>query len=77
MWLSSNQYKYPKGERVRVGYQRPGSDDALFILTEKEATGTFFLYEVKDGALVKLGKASSPPELEKKFSVFERLKAET
>ena len=62
--------KYPKGERVWVGYYNT-KHELLFILTSKESSREyFFLYELIDGAFKKLGRARSPKELESKFDVL-------
>lgn len=65
--------KYPKGERVWVGYYDTGHE-LRFILTSKESSREyFFLYELVDGAFKKLGRARSPKELEAKFDVDKKL----
>ncbi len=65
--------KYPKGERVWVGYYDIGHE-LRFILTSKESSREyFFLYELVDGAFKKLGRARSPKELEAKFDVNKKL----
>lgn len=65
--------KYPKGERVWVGYYNV-KHELVFILTSKESSRDyFFLYELVDGAFKKLGRARSPKELEAKFDVDRRL----
>lgn len=65
--------KYPKGEIVWVGYHDAGG--ALrFFLTSKPIRDYYFLYEVgDDGGCTKLGKAKSPPELEIRYKVNERI----
>lgn len=65
--------KYPKGERVFTGYYNTAGE-LLFILTAKEARDYYFLYELKDGAFRKLGRSKSPPELEEKFGVSQKMK---
>ena len=63
----------PKGERLWVSYFN-GRGELAFILTSKEARDFYFLYEVSEGhTLKKLGKSRSPTELERKFSVNDRL----
>jgi len=65
--------KYPKGERVWVGYYNT-KHELLFILTSKESSREyFFLYELIDGTFKKLGRARSPKELEAKFDVDKKL----
>lgn len=64
----------PKGERVWTGYyNRKG--ELLFVITSKEARDWYFLYEREGEGFKKLGKAKSPPELEKKFHVKEKMRA--
>lgn len=64
----------PKGERVWVSYCK--AEVQMFMLTSKENNRDFyFLYEIVDGALKKLGKARSPLELESKFEVHKKLGA--
>lgn len=64
--------KYPKGERVWVGYYN-SNHELRFILTSKESRDFYFLYELVEGNFRKLGKARSPMELEEKFRVYQRM----
>lgn len=65
--------KYPKGERVWVGYYN-AQHELLFIMTSKETSRDYyFLYELVDGTFRKLGKARSPKELEAKFDVEKKM----
>ena len=65
--------KYPKGERVWVGYYN-APHELLFIMTSKETSRNYyFLYELVDGTFRKLGKARSPKELEAKFDVEKKM----
>ena len=66
--------KPPKGERALVGYYN-ADGKRLFLLTEKsKSDGWFYLYEdIGEGEIKKLGKAHSPPELEEKFKVIEKM----
>ena len=67
------QIKYPKGEKVWVGYYDT-QKNLRFIMTSKENNRDFyFLYELVDGQFKKLGKARSPKELEDKFEVSKKL----
>lgn len=69
--------KYPKGERVWVGYYNQ-SNELMFIMTSKEASRDYyFLYELVDGEFRKLGRAKSPKELEDKFDVDEKLRGKS
>jgi len=68
-----NEPKYPKGERVWVGYYNK-EHELMFILTSKESSREFFfLYELVDGSFKKLGRARSPKELEAKFDVEKKM----
>lgn len=64
--------KYPKGERVWVGYY-DSHHELRFILTSKDSRDFYFLHELVDGNFRKLGKARSPMELEEKFRVYQRM----
>lgn len=66
--------KYPKGEYVWNRYYNVKSE-LMFIMTAKrESRDFYYLYELEDGVFKKLGKSKSPPELERKFRVDERLR---
>lgn len=72
-----NELKYPKGERVWVGYYNE-AHELKFILTSKEASRDYyFLYELVDGEFRKLGRSKSPKELEDKFGVDKRLRGKS
>lgn len=64
--------KYPKGERVWVGYYN-SNHELCFILTSKDSRDFYFLYELVEGNFRKLGKARSPTELEEMFRVYQRM----
>lgn len=69
-----SEVKYPKGERVWMSYWSR-ENELLFLLTSKENNRDwYYLYENVDGTLKKLGKARTPPELEEKYHVIERMK---
>lgn len=59
--------KYPKGEIVWTDY-RDQKGNTVYIMTSKPTRDFYFLYELKGNEFVKLGKAVSPLELEKKFN---------
>ena len=61
-----------KGERVWVGYYNT-DHELVFILTSKQPRDYYFLYELVNGKLKRLGRAKSPTELEEKFEVNQRL----
>lgn len=61
----------PKGEMAWMGYYDT-SHKLRFLITSKANTREFYyLYEVIDGTLKKLGKSRSPKELEEKYNVWE------
>jgi hypothetical protein len=70
--MSAAAINPPKGECVWVGYYK---DEAMkYMMTSKENNRDFyFLYEVANGSLKKLGKARSPLELEIKFEINTKL----
>ena len=66
--------KCPKGEMVWVRYCS-SSGDTRFVLTSKTMNRDFYyLYEVIDGKLNKLGRGRNPSELEGKFDVKNKTK---
>lgn len=68
-----SNFKYPKRERVWVGYYN-AQHELLFIMTSKETSRDYyFLYELVDGTFRKLGKARSPKELAAKFDVEKKM----
>ncbi len=71
--MSEPKLVYPKGERVFTGYYNSGGE-LLFILTAKEARDWYFLYECSGGVFKKLGRARTPPELEERFGVYEKMR---
>lgn len=60
------EYLYPKGEIAWVGYYDK-DQNLRYITTSKPARVFYFLYELKDGKFVKLGKDKDPKALEEKF----------
>lgn len=64
--------KYPKGECGCVRYVNI-SGQLMFVLTTKNNTDSYFLYEVTENGLVKLGKGKNPYELEEKFDIRNKL----
>lgn len=57
---------YPKGEIVWVGHYDKDSN-LRYITTSKPARDYYYLYELKDGKFVKLGKDRNPRALEEKY----------
>lgn len=68
-----NEPKYPKSERVWVGYYNQ-AHELKFIITSKESRDFYYLYELVDGEFRKLGRSKSPKELEEKFEVDKKLR---
>ncbi len=68
--------KYPKNEIPWVSYVGTNGN-IVCVLTSNKTQEYYYLYEVQpDGSLQKLGKAKSPPELEKKFDVLSRMRGD-
>ncbi len=69
---------FPKNEVLWMRYYASEDEPPHFIITSKRETREwYFLYEYKDGeGFVKLGKARTPPELEEKYKIQEKLKGE-
>lgn len=73
MNIAMSELKYHRGEQVWVSYYN-ADHELLFILTSKESSREYFyLYELVDGSLKKLGRARSPKELEEKFDVTKKM----
>lgn len=69
-----NDVTPPKGEIGWVCYYDVNGKP-VFILTSKPIRDCFYLYEVlSDGKLHRLGRAKTPPELEEKYNVEERMR---
>lgn len=62
--------KIPKNENLCTTYC-DANNVALFIMTRDLFGITYFLYEVCGDKIKKLGKANSPTELERNYSVNE------
>lgn len=60
------EYTYPKGETVWVAHIDKGGN-LRYITTSKPARDYYFLYELKDGKFVKLGKNRDPRALEAQY----------
>ena len=59
------EHLYPKGEIVWVCHY-DDSHNLRYITTSKPTRDFYFLYELKDGKFVKLGKDKNPQVLEEK-----------
>lgn len=61
-----------KNEIPKVGYiNKDGIEFA--VITANQTETQFFFYEFDGNEYKKLGKANSPPELEKRFNIKERM----
>lgn len=60
------EYNYPKGEIVWVGHYDK-DNNLRYIITSKPARDCYFIYELKGGKFIKLGKNQSPAVLEDKY----------
>jgi len=63
------EYTYPKGEIVWVSHHDTNGN-LKYITTSKPARDYYFLYELRDGKFVKLGKDHNPRVLEDKYIHF-------
>ena len=66
--------KCPKGEMVWVRYCLQDGTTKFLLTSKKQNRDFYFLYEVVDGKLVKLGRSRTPPELEQKIDIHNKLK---
>lgn len=65
--------KCPKGERPWVGYYDTKHDLRYLITSKTNDRSYYFLYEVANGVLKRLGKSRSPKELEKNLKFTRNL----
>lgn len=73
--MSSTDLKYPRGERVWVGYYN-AKQKLMFIITSKsDSRDWYFLYECIGKEFKRLGKSKNPLELVDKYRVDERIHA--
>ncbi len=65
--------KLPAAERAWTDYfDQKGRK--RFVLTSTQTRDWYFLYEIKDGGFVRLGKERTPSKLEERFQVEERMR---
>ena len=62
-----------KNERQITEYYERGGTRPVAILTSKEPSNVFFLYERVGDDYVKLGKGNSPLELEERYDIRSRM----
>lgn len=65
-------YRIPYGEVLCVTYLNKSGED-MFLLTTKRNTDLFYLYEITENGIQKLGRDQSPLALESKFKVNEQI----
>ena len=63
--------QYPKGEHVWERIFNTGQIPVI-IVTSKQQRDYYYLYELKDGKYVKLGRGRNPRELKEKYQVDRR-----
>lgn len=61
--------KIPKNERLWVSYLDFNGTLTQIITSKSDSRDTYYLYEVSGDSIKKLGKSSSPTELENKFNI--------
>lgn len=66
-------HKFPKGEDPVVWLHVRGTP--YFVITENKIKNTYFLYEIVDGTIHRLGRSDSPKKLEEIFSIKEKLES--
>lgn len=66
-------YKIPKSETPKVTIRNSKGVDK-FLITQKTNDFIYYLYEIVDGKINKLGQANSPTKLETKFNVWKKVK---
>lgn len=62
-----------KGERELVEYVNRTAGSIIGVSTVNQAGNVFYFYEFNGKDYKKIGKASSPPELERKYNLNERM----
>jgi len=64
----SNDITYPKGEIPWVAYYDEHGNFKR-LLTSKASRDFYYLYEVTEGELTKLGRSRNPKELEETYNI--------
>lgn len=65
----------PSGERLFVSYYTESGVLKFILTSKKDNRNNYYLYSVdENNNVTKLGRAKTPPELERKFKVYESLK---
>lgn len=71
--ITMAEIKCPKGEHFWMRYYDQKGSLRFFITSKETSRDFYYLYEVSDAAVKKLGKARSPKDLEEKYKVNERV----
>lgn len=66
----------PKNERLWTTY-RDEAGNVRFYVTSTTTRDAYIMYQTADGRSQKLGRASSPIELENKYCIWEKLREQT
>lgn len=69
-----NDIKCPKGEMIWVRYCSSKGATGFLLTSKITSRDFYYLYEVVDGKLKKLGRGKNPLELEEKFDVDNKIK---
>ena len=64
----ASQKNIPKGDIIWVTWYN-NNDDIIYVITSKQIRDVYFLYEIKDGDAIKIGKNASPIVLEDTFII--------
>ena len=71
--MRGDELKYPSGEVVWVRYFDSGGNLRFLMTTKTGRRDTYFLYESAGDGFKKLGRASTPTDLEEKLDVDSKL----
>ena len=66
-------YKLPKSESAKTLIRDKKGNDR-YLITQKTNDNIYYLYEITDGKLNKLGQGNSPTKLEDKHNVWKNIK---
>jgi len=66
----------PKNEQLWTTY-RDEAGNVRFFVTSTALRDSYIMYQTEEGECKKLGRASSPTELENKYSIWGKLREQT
>lgn len=69
----SDSILIPKNEQLWTTY-RDESGNVRFFVTSTALRDSYIMYQTEEGMPKKLGRASTPTELENKYSIWEKLR---